>query len=61
MLEEKMLKKVTLNLSTISNVLLGSIILTGNYHFEPKTIALTTTCIASNYAYIKVRKNTKKN
>lgn len=61
MLEEKMLKKVTLNLSTISNVLLGSIILTGNYRFEPKIIALTTTCIASNYAYIKVRKNTKKN
>lgn len=61
MLEEKMLKKVTLNLSAISNVLLGSIILTGNYRFEPKIIALTTTCIASNYAYIKVRKNTKKN
>lgn len=60
-IEPKYLKKITLNISTISNVLMGSVILTGNYKFEPKVIALTTACIVSNYAYIKVKKNTKKN
>lgn len=60
-IEQKNLKKITLNLSVISNVLMGSIILTGNYKFEPKVMALTTACIASNYVHIKVKKNTKKN
>ena len=60
-IEQKYLNKITLNLSIASNVLMGSIILTGNYKFEPKVIALTTACIASNYAHIKVKKNTKKN
>lgn len=59
-IETKYLKKITLNLSVISNVLIGSVILTGNYKFEPKVIALTTACIASNYAHIKLKKNTKK-
>lgn len=56
-----MLKKLTLNLSTITNLLLSGIVLTGNYRFEPKVIALTSACVVSNYAYIKVRKNTRKN
>ena len=61
MTEEKALRKVTLNLSAITNVLLCGVVLTGNYRFEPKTITLTAACVASNYAYIKVRKNTRKN
>lgn len=60
-IEQKYLNKITLNLSVISNILMGSIILTGNYKIEPKVIVLTTACVASNYAYIKVKKNTKKN
>ena len=60
-IEQKYIKKITLNLSIISNVLMGSIILTGNYKFEPKVMVLTTACIASNYIHIKVKKNTKKN
>ncbi|MDD5888510.1 MAG: hypothetical protein PUC82_03360 [bacterium] len=59
--EKQALKKISLNLTAISDILLGSIVLTGNYRFEPKIIALTATCLASNYTYIKVRKNTRKN
>lgn len=59
MTEEKVLKKITFNLTVITDVLLGGIILTGNYRFEPKVIALTAACTLSNYAYIKI-KTTKK-
>lgn len=55
MIEDKKIKKITFNLAIVTDVLLGSIILTGNYRFEPKVIALTTACTLSNYAYIKTR------
>ncbi len=59
MTEEKAIRKITFNLAAVTNILLGSVILTGNYRFEPKVIALTAACTLSNYAYIKT-KNTKK-
>lgn len=59
--QRKAINKITFNLSTISNILLGGVVLTGNYRFEPKTITLTSTCLLLNYTYIKLRKNARKN
>lgn len=61
MIEDKKLKKITFNLAIATDVLLGSIILTGNYRFEPKVIALTAACTVSNYAYIKAKRQKSSN
>ena len=36
--QRKAINKITFNLSAISNILLGGVVLTGNYRFEPQII-----------------------
>lgn len=58
--QNKIIKKISFNMTVISGVLLGGIVLSDNYKLNPDTIFLTSTCIASSVVFVKNRRNCKK-
>lgn len=55
MTPKQAIKKITFNMSVITNILLGGVVLTGNYKLDTKNVVLTAACLASNYVYVKTK------
>ncbi len=56
----KMIKKISFNMTVVSGVLLGSIVLSDNYRLTPDITLLTGICVASSVTFVKTRRCCKK-
>lgn len=54
--KNKVIKKISFNVVTISSVLLGGVVLSNNYKLTPEIVCLTGTFISSTCIYVKKRK-----
>lgn len=51
--KNKFIHKISFNITTISSVLLGGIVLSHNYQPSPEVVCLTGTCLVSSYVFVK--------